>query len=54
MDVHVPGIIWLHGIPDGVPQLASTVPLRHWYCGARFILFSFIETLLVACFVTTG
>ena len=29
----------------------STVPFAYWYCGARIVLFSFIETLFVACFV---
>ena len=48
----VPGAISLQVIRNTgwyATALYSTVPFAYWYCGARIILFSSIETLFVAC-----
>ena len=56
---YVPGVISLHVMLDGIPQLVilcSTVPfcvLVYWYCGARIYFVCFLS-FFVACFVTNG
>ena len=55
MDTHVPGIISLQVMRDGLPQLVSTVPLR---TGTAVVhaLFCLLPArrFFVACLVTMG